>query len=236
MDLLLLESGDDDPVVKSSMKGIAAVSTVTAKTTTQPETRLNRSGTNQSPRPGLLSNVSTSSGNSLTNTNSSSCDKTLVASTTLSPENKDDNILYPFRLRHLGKELYTLFASSAQSRKEWCDKIVEAKTKHASALFAQNAEPFRLRVLADSAFVYDGTYVGQKTGLIKGTPLHRAIVDVESAYSRSARPAPICRTRVNCATSFTQPDGTRIYAIGTEYGVYLSEAEKPRGWTRVSRS
>ena len=229
MELLMLESSDDEPVVKSSMKGIAAVSTAPNARIQGPETTRNRT-TSSSPRPGL---PSPSSNTSLQHTNTNSSTQTMVNTTSL--EGKDEKTLFPFRIKHLGKEIYTLYASSALNRKEWCDKIIEAKTRHAASLYSQNAEPFRLQVVADSAFAYETSATGQKMLTIKGTPLVRALEDVEKRYSQAGRPGPVCRARVNCATSFTQhPSGKSMVAIGTDYGVYLAESGNPRGWTRVS--
>lgn len=199
MDLLALESANDDPVVKSSVRG---VSTVTPQGGVSPLTHTGTSTTNG-------------------------------PTTLLDP--KDDKILYPFKIKHLGKSgTYTLYAFSAQSRIEWCEKIIEAKTKHAAALFSQNAEPFRLRVLADTAFGYNDHSPGSKTVTIKGTPLHRAIREVEKKYEGSGtRPGAICRTAVNCATVFQQPPGRMMCAIGTDYGLYMSDLSNPRGWYRV---
>ncbi|EHL03455.1 putative Rho1 guanine nucleotide exchange factor 3 [Glarea lozoyensis 74030] len=45
------------------------------------------------------------------------------------------------------------------------------------------------------------------------------------------RPGPVCRAQVNCATAFNC-FGKAMIAIGTDYGVYTSEANNPRGWTR----
>ncbi|KAK5055653.1 Rho guanine nucleotide exchange factor, partial [Cryomyces antarcticus] len=90
-----------------------------------------------------------------------------------------EKTMYPFRIKHLGKEVYTLFAPSASNRQDWCDKIILAKTKHAAALFAQNAEPFKLRVIADSAFAYETVSGGSKGITIKNTPLDRAVQEVE---------------------------------------------------------
>ena len=128
----------------------------------------------------------------------------------------------------------TLYAFSANSRLEWCQKIIEAKTKHAAALFSQNAEPFRLRVLADTAFAYSDQSHGSKSVMIKGTPLHRAIVEVEKKYEGEGRPPPVGRTAVNCATVFQQPPGRMMCAIGTDFGVYMSDLSNPRGWHRVN--
>lgn len=210
MDLLMLESTNDDPVVKSSVRGVSSVSP-----------------------PQALNHVN--GGNSANSSSAAASGKTLVPSTVLD-SSKDDKILYPFKVRHLGKnELFILYASSAQNRQDWCEKIIEAKTKHAAALYAQNAEPFRLRVLADTAFGYSDHAIGSKNITIKGTPLDRAIKEVERQYPTS-RPLPICRTSVHCATVFQQPAGRMKCAIGTDYGVYISDYNDARGWVRVCAS
>lgn len=227
MDLLVLESEDDDPVVRSAVKGIAAVSTVAGKGGA--DSRLTR-GTTNSPGPGTLQHTNTSTSFGSANTGGSG--KTMVNNTVLNND-KDEKIMYPFRIKHLGKETYTLFAPSATNRAEWCDKLIIAKTKHAAALFAQNAEPFRLRVMADAAFAYESAMPAQKSITIKGTPLDRSIDEVEKLFVNQGRPAPICRARVNCATAFHQPYGKQMVAVGTDIGVYISEYDNPRGWTKV---
>ncbi|PGG98725.1 hypothetical protein GX51_06655 [Blastomyces parvus] len=224
MDLLMLESTNDDPVMKSSVRGITAVSA--------PAGRLATPGDRGSPTPGTLSHVSTNS--STASTNSTASNKTLVPVAVL--ENpRDDKILYPFRIKHLGQpDVYTLYAPTAQNRQEWCEKIIEAKIKHAKSLHAQNAEPFKLRVLSDSAFAYPEHAVAPKTALITGTPLDRAIREVEARYEKSlSRPLPVCRASVNCATVFQQPHGRLMCAVGTDYGVYISEYNNPRGWAKA---
>ncbi|KAF2834967.1 hypothetical protein M501DRAFT_943033 [Patellaria atrata CBS 101060] len=220
MELLVLESENDPPVVKSAVKGFVSANA------TGGDPRLGRPG-NPSPVPGNLQHTNTSS--SLGSTNTQNSGKTL----TTSNSKDDDKILYPFRVKHLGKETYTLFSQSASNRQDWCDKIREAKTKHAASLFSQNAEPFRLRVMADSAFAYESSVTGQKIPTIKGTPLDRAVDEVERLFVNSGRPGPICRAKVNCATAFNQPYGKQMVAVGTDFGVYISETENPRGWSRA---
>lgn len=109
-----------------------------------------------------------------------------------------------------------------------------AKERHAASLFAQNAEPFRLKIMADTSFAYEaGSAQGRGPGIkIKGTPLDRSIREMEREYG-GVRPAPVCRAVVNCATTFTCY-GKNMVAIGTDYGVFTAEASNPRGWTRVS--
>jgi hypothetical protein len=230
MDLLVLESEDDDPVIKSAVKGIASVTTVTGKVG-HTNTGLGRVSTS-TPTPGNLQHTKTDL--SLSSSNTSTSGKTLVNTTVVDAENRD-KVMYPFRIKHLGKETYTLFAPSAQNRAEWCDKLIIAKTRHATALFAQNAEPFRLRVMADAAFAYESAVPSQKHITIKGTPLDRSIDEVEKLFANSGRPVPICRARVNCATAFQQPYGKQMIAVGTDIGVYISEYDNPRGWSKVSR-
>lgn len=224
----MLESTNDDPVVKSSVKGIGAVTTVTkAAPASVIDLRQQRPPTSTLERSNTLEQITS-------NTSAAS----VSSVTRLNPTNLNDDArsMYPFRVKHLGKtEVYTLYAPSAQNRQDWCDKILEAKTRHAASLFAQNAEPFRLRVMADSAFAYDVATAGSQRPLVsaKGTPLDRAIRDMEGVYGAGPKPAPICRAQVNCATAFNS-NGKQVIAIGTDYGVYTSEATNPRGWTRVS--
>ncbi|KAH0140358.1 hypothetical protein KCU86_g24182, partial [Aureobasidium melanogenum] len=237
---------NEDAVVRSSyVKGITSVTPLPSKPVpSSPDlSKMSRITTAQSAHPTL---ASVNTGSSMTSLNSVASAPSKLSSTTVL-ENKDsEKILYPFRIKHLGsKEPYTLFANNAGSRTEWYNKIIEAKTKHAAALFAQNAEPFRLRVIADSAFYYDsnantkdqyGVSMGGKPVIIKGTPLDRAVKEVENRFKASGRPAPICRARVNCATSFTTsyPDTKHMVAVGTDFGVYCCEMDNPRGWIRVS--
>lgn len=232
MDLLVLESANDDPQVKSNIKGIGSVAAVTTRATSSPQdVRNSRVSVSNGTGPGTLNHTNTS--NSVASISTQGSAKTLVTTTVLDSP-KDEKVLFPFRIKHLGKiETYTLYAASAQNRQDWCDKIVEAKTRHAASLFKQNAEPFRLRVIADTAFAYDAVLGTPKSIVIRGTPLDRAIQEVEERYRGKGRPNPVCRASVNCATSFNQPYGVPMIAIGTDYGVYIASRDNPRGWTRV---
>jgi len=228
MQLLVLEGGNDDPVVKSSVKGLGTVSTVnkTAQSGGS-DSRLN------------LNRAQTNGSGSLEQTQSSVSLNTVNSGTRLTPAastDVDGKAMYPFRVKHLGQtEVYTLYAASAGVRATWCEKIIEAKTRHAASLYDQKAEPFRLNVMADTAFAYDASaYMSSRVNAsIQGTPLDRAIRKMENEYPTIPRPAPVCRAAVNCATAFTMY-GKSMVAIGTDYGVYTAEAGHPRGWTRVS--
>ncbi|RDW62319.1 RhoGEF protein-like protein [Coleophoma cylindrospora] len=227
MQLLVLESTNDDPVVKSSVKGIGAVTSVAKPTTgSSADARLMRPATN-GDRPSPLEH---------TNTGSSASSMSMVSVTRIStnPTGEADKSMYPFRVKHLGKaDTYTLYAPSAQNRQDWCEKILEAKTRHAASLFAQNAEPFRLRVMADTAFGNNEGFPSRNTVVsVKGTPLDRSIRDIERVFGSGPRPGPVCRAMVNCATAFNSY-GKSMVAIGTDYGVYTAEAGDTRGWTKA---
>lgn len=225
MDLLILESFNDPPVQKSSyMKGITSVRDVTGRTSTPEQAGLGKVPSNQ-PQGGAQMQQS----------NTGASGASLQPVTSLSESKDADRIMYPFKVRHLGREVYTLFAPTEQARKDWCAKIIEAKRKHAAALYNQNAEPFKLRVIADAAFVFDAYGVtGGKGVVIKGTPVDRAIKEVEQRFKDTGRPGPTCRARVNCATSFsTAFSGKQMVAVGTDYGIYITETDNPRGWAKV---
>ena len=233
MDLIVLESTNDDPVVKSSVGKLGAVTTTVTPRVGSSDPRLNRTTSVASGGPGTLQHTNTS--NSMGSGNTGASQRGMVTTTVLEGNSKDEKIMYPFRVKHLGKsEVYTLYAPSGANRNDWCDAIIEAKTRHAAALYAQNAEPFHLRVLADTAFAYDSiTSVGHPRVIIRGTPLDRAIREAEKGYE-GQRPPPVCRAAVNCATVFNQPHGRLMCAVGTDFGVFISEYHNPRGWVRVS--
>lgn len=235
MDLLVLESTNDEPVVKSSVRGIASVSTVTTRTQTPQDARLGRTSSSQNTGtgPGTLTHTNTNISTMSSSTTGSNV--TMITNTMIDSPN--EKTIYPFKVKHLGNTDYTLFAPTAQVRQDWCEKITEAKTRHAASLFAQNAEPFRLRVMADTAFAYDSMSTGTKSIVIRGTPLDRAIGEVESTFAAAGpKPTPVCRAQVNCATAFNQPFGKHMVAVGTDFGVFMSEYDNPRGWTRTIAS
>jgi hypothetical protein len=153
------------------------------------------------------------------------------------PDKQGKQRLFPFRITHLGKETYTFLASSLDEWKIWCDKTVGAKTAHAVSLHAQDAEPFRIRVLADSAFAYGSIAVLTpeiQAPMIKGTTLARALEDAEHLSNQ----VPVCRAKVYCVTSYTLDlntvDQDRMIVAGTEIGVYvIDHSMRPPQWMKV---
>ncbi|KAI9660902.1 MAG: hypothetical protein M1821_009229 [Bathelium mastoideum] len=147
---------------------------------------------------------------------------------------KPDKAMYPFCVKHLGKETYTLFAPSEENRRDWREYIIEAKTRHAAALFAQRAEPFSLEILANCFAYEDSAQLARPNITVRDTPLDRAIAAFEQGMG--AQVTPVCRARVNCATSFRNSQGEEMHAIGTDSGVYARNSDDQRGWSRVISS
>lgn len=237
MDLLVLESTNDEPVVRSTANRLGIGGPTAAKDKNdQKSGRHNTVG--PGPGPGTLPHSNTGLSTSSTNT----APGRLV---TALPDRSasDDRVMYPFRIKHLGNRsikaddnTYILYAPTQQNRMDWCEKIIQAKERHAQSLHAQNAEPFRLKVMADTAFGYEATaQSGPKPIIVRGTPLDRAIGEVEKMYEKAPgpRPAVICRASVNCATAFTVNYEREMIAIGTDSGVFTADAKNPRGWQRV---
>ncbi|KAH7410614.1 CNH domain-containing protein [Cadophora sp. MPI-SDFR-AT-0126] len=224
MELLVLESTNDDPVLKSSVKGVGAVTTGAKSIVDAQNPRLNQIATNDLKSQNALEYAQSNNSMSIMSS---------VRNSGSAPSNDADAMLmYPFRLQHLGQShVYTLCATSAQNRQDWCNKIVEAKTHYSTTLSKENSEPFRLRVIADSAFAYDSISASQHSVVsVKGTPLDQALREIERIYGSSRQP-PRCRAEVNCAATFNYY-GRSLVVIGTDYGVYISEANDPRGWAR----
>ncbi|RMZ89283.1 hypothetical protein DV736_g3487, partial [Chaetothyriales sp. CBS 134916] len=226
MQLIVLESRNDAPQIKSGTK-IGTMTTAVSARQSVADPRLSRTTSATSGHSGTLTPV-----NGGASIGSSNTGQSIVPVTSTEANAKDEKILYPFRVKHLGKkEVYTLFGPSAQSRDDWCEAIITAKERHADSLHDQNSEPFKLRVLADAAFGYDLNYPVRRIP-IRGTPLDRAIKESEQKYAGQGRPAATCKAVVNCATVFNQPYGRLMCAVGTGYGVYIAEYGDTRGWIR----
>ncbi|RMZ86029.1 hypothetical protein DV737_g292, partial [Chaetothyriales sp. CBS 132003] len=227
MQLIVLESRNDGPQIKSGTK-IGTMTTAVSTRQTVADPRLSRTTSATSGHSGTLTPVNGGASIGSSNTGQS----IVPVTSTEASSAKDEKILYPFRVKHLGKkDVYTLFAPSAQSRDDWCEAIITAKERHADSLHDQNSEPFKLRVLADTAFGYDLNYPVRRIP-IRGTPLDRAIKESERKYAGQGRPAATCKATVNCATVFNQPYGRLMCAVGTGYGVYIAEYGDTRGWIR----
>ena len=236
MDLLVVEGLDDDPVTRSAVRGLGTTAVSARPGLGTNESNHGRTGSlvGSTNSPGLYSVNSNPSVSTLSTISTVSSARPIVTNLAADAA-REDKLLYPFRIRHLGQEVYTLFAQSHSSRQEWGEALLLAKSKHASALFTAHAEPFRLKILADAAFAYDTlvTHPVSRAAITPGTPLERSIKDIEGVFGEQPRPHPICRQTVNCAATFIQPDGQSIHAVGTDFGVYFTESSNPRGWYKA---
>ncbi|KIN08848.1 hypothetical protein OIDMADRAFT_153438 [Oidiodendron maius Zn] len=222
--LLILESTNDDPVIRSPVKGFGVVNTGRKSVANTQNPRLNQTATNDLEPQNTPEDAQSN--------NSASIMSSVRKSDSAPSNDADAMLLYPFRLKHLGNpHVYTLYAPSAQNRHDWCNKILEAKTRYSTSLLTENSEPFRLRVIADTAFAYDSISASQRSVvLVKGTPLDQAIREIEQIYGTSL-PPPVCRAEVNCAATFNCY-GKSMVVIGTDFGLYISETNDHRRWIK----
>jgi CNH domain len=160
----------------------------------------------------------------------------------LSPSAPDSKLLYPFSITHLGAsgDTYLLHAESANSRQTWVDRIIEAKTEHAAALF--ETEPFEANIIGESVFGNSVPPEGlpmKPPPLIVGSTMSRALTRKDGRISLGGT---MTHARVNSAKSFIAPVGTdfahhTLVAVGTDDGVYISSFTEGSGqsasWVRV---
>ncbi|ANB12029.1 Rho family guanine nucleotide exchange factor ROM2 [Sugiyamaella lignohabitans] len=253
MDLLVLESADDEPVVKSSSAKLLG-SNVTPATDHRKIAVSRRfiggSGQTSPTKPGMSPTSLTSAGS--------------ASVTMLNDVDKDRDILFPFRITHAGLganlTLYT-FSTPEKARRDrelWRDAIMNAKREYSSAATTLKSEPFRLRVLADQAFGYDSSSAPQIPVHTAGTALDRAVREAESrtpvSLTRSndstsatsvstlvdggAGDGPrqvvnsLINSPVNCGVSFVYADRNEYCMLGLDYGVYLHDKRVGSVWKR----
>jgi len=215
LDLLVLESVDDDPVIKSSSSKFG-VGTFTSHVPNPPESRRLSRQLLQSPISPIKSNEG------LQNPG--------TASVTLIGGDADKEIMYPFRITHLGQAgaSYTLYTSSSIDRDKWKDAIISAKREHSSAMYALNAEPFRMKVVADYAFGYDSSYSPKLPVFTAASAVDRALRET----GNQDKPRPLVKSYINCGVSFVFADGNEYCMLGLDYGVYIHDGKPDSIWRR----
>lgn len=200
MDLLVFETADAEAVAKSSASKIG-VGTFTHSTS--PEVvATKRTGAGANP-----------------NANADPSSVTVLSEA-------DKEVLYPFKITHLGRNgtSYTLYASSNLDRQHWKDAIIGAKTAYSSAVYAMNAEPFRVKVLTQHAFGYDGASTPKLPVFAPGTAIDRALQESNKEFAGTSPPRPLARSKVNCASSCIFANGQEYIFLGLDYGVYVFTA------------
>lgn len=207
MDLLVVESVDDEPVVKSKANQVVGV---LAGNGADPR-RMTRLYNAKSPN--------NSKGNELT----------VKSQRALASENA--NMIFPIKLRDQGlnRKTYYIYTNTEEERSNWVTKILSAKREYSSSVYALNAEPFRLCVVEDRYFGYDSAEAPKLPVFAQATPLDRAIQEYEQKVdSKSLRPC--VNSKVNCSISFTF-GGMQLTMIGCHNGLYVREEGK-KDWTR----
>ncbi|CAN6649846.1 hypothetical protein TRVA0_024S00496 [Trichomonascus vanleenenianus] len=215
MDLLVLEVCDSEPVTKSSSSKLG-MGTFTSQVSAQ-----DGSSKRMSILPSPISPIKPDG------TSGSS-----QAVTSLGDGDKE--VLYPFKISHLGQEgqTYTMYAMSSIDRERWKEAIITAKKQYSSAVYALNAEPFRMKVLADYAFGYEAANTPRIPVFSPATALDRALSDARRLYKSDSIPRPLAKSRINCGVSFVFADGHEYMFLGLDYGVYVSSPHTGSIWRR----
>ncbi|CAG8565035.1 14164_t:CDS:10 [Ambispora leptoticha] len=119
--------------------------------------------------------------------------------------------LYPFTIIHLGKNggSFQLFADSANTRKIWKDKIIEAQTK--LQLSKSHQQVFELFTLDDANFA--------------SSP----------AINFNGGPTAAWKGKVNCSVPFVTPEKRNMVAIGTDDGVWMGFGGETKTFRHVLR-
>lgn len=144
---------------------------------------------------------------------------------TLTSENA--NLIYPIKLRDLGlnRKTYYIYTNTEEERKTWVDKIISAKREYSSAVYALNAEPFRLRVIDDHYFGYDASDAPKLPVFSQATALDRAIQEYEQQTTLTLNKKVVLNSKVNCIISFTF-GGKQLTIVGTNNGLYVRDESK----------
>ncbi|KAG9293935.1 hypothetical protein G9A89_019273 [Geosiphon pyriformis] len=124
--------------------------------------------------------------------------------------------LFPFTVIHLGKNggSFQLFADSANTRKLWKDKIIEAQTKF--QLSKSHQQVFELFTLNDSTFGSSPV----------GNPANP---------TGALSPPSAWKGKVNCSVPFVTPEKRNMVAIGTDEGIWMGFGGETKSFRNVLR-
>lgn len=225
--MLVLESIDGEAVTKSSSSKLG-MGTFTNNISSSPD------GKKLTLLP-PTSPVSPTKSNSAQNNSPQSPGGDGTAVTALQDPEKE--VMYPFRITHLGSgshgaTSFTFYAPSNLDRERWKDSVINAKQEYSSAVYALNAEPFRMKVLAGYAFGYEPAVSPKLPVFAPGTALDRALQQAEENPTANNIPRPLAKSRINCGVSFVFADGQEYTLLGLDFGVYVKEAKAGSIWRR----
>ncbi|CAM9016420.1 hypothetical protein WICANDRAFT_76879 [Wickerhamomyces anomalus NRRL Y-366-8] len=137
--------------------------------------------------------------------------------------------IYPFKVRYTGQNVsYTFYAETLAERDSWFHSINQVQSKKVkNSIF----EPFKISILADQ-FAYEEGEQPQKLPLLAaGSNIDVALKSIEADKSTDVT-RPLMFSEVSCGTTFHFQDRS-FYVLGLNFGLYITEAENPKGWKRV---
>lgn len=213
MELLVIEQADGEPVAKSNTKMITGV---LSGNTAEAGRRLSKIY-NAASSPSSESSANggntfrTNSNISLNGTGANG--KTSPNSpvvTVLNSNNENENIIFPIKIRDLGqnKKTYVIYTQTEDERKNWVNKILAAKREYSSAVYAYNAEPFKLRVIETGFFNYESLSESPKIPLFtEANPMDRALRDYETVNSSSKNTSLMLNTKAGNSGSTLNKTG-----------------------------
>lgn len=221
LDLLVLESADEEGVTKMTSKLTLVRHNIPSSDS------VNANGHSNAASSSSLNNSNINSNSNINKGNSTSSSAPTTTVEEYPPiDNEKNQALFPIRISHLGsgKSGYVLFAPTLPERNHWVKAIVEAKQARAKLAFARSAEPFSLIKLSDQ-FAYPEAEAPHLPVPIPDTPLYR------TAGNLNDLDRVVLRRRVNCMITIGS-----MYLAGTEFGIWLGrpDSNKHYDWTRIT--
>ncbi|ODV97117.1 hypothetical protein PACTADRAFT_48873 [Pachysolen tannophilus NRRL Y-2460] len=143
----------------------------------------------------------------------------------------DTQEYYSFKIRQTSKHhSYTFYTKSLIERNEWLSVLSQVQSTLSRKL--RKIEPYKLKIIADSAFSYDQNEMPHNLPIIsEGNPMDLAIKEIEKQYPGELPRAQMV-SRVLCSTNFRYLDNEYIL-VGLNFGIFMSDIDNPRNWTRI---
>ncbi|VVT45824.1 uncharacterized protein SAPINGB_P000909 [Magnusiomyces paraingens] len=213
LELLVIEQADGEPVIKSNTKMLTGVLS---------------GGSHDSKKQSK--NSSSGNGSSGNGNGSNNGTGTPAGSGSSGAVYDNENIIYPIKVRDLGatgnhasKAVYYLYTQTDEERRAWVSKMLLAKRDYSSAAFAQNSEPFRVRVVEDRFFSYDNGEAPKLAVYAESTALDRGICEYEAANgSTRVGTLTTATSRINCSVTCSL-GGKYFMVVGLENGIYACD-------------
>ena len=211
LEILAIESHDDDPLFKSNTKAV-----VSKLTRNKSET--NGGSSLQGSTVGSLSSAPSSRQSSVAGESSyfsrrhRNSGSGSVSSTSGSDYynggfiSQNNDMLYPIKLRNLATDQkYYICTTSQITRREWVKRLSTAKAKYSERTHNQHHEPFSLRIIDCSSFGYNQMEIPKQTYFTKSNALDRALELQKTIVSGGQTPQ---HSTTNGTSASTPGDGS----------------------------